>query len=147
MPRYRSILAVFLALVATVLVSCGSPTAAKPPTYTAAQLEQIQKYTPAIAQLRDRMDNLQTLIQQKNWTDVSTYIHGPLGELRRNLSLVSRSLLPTQQAEAKEISKGLFKHLEDIGAAAQTNSYSLAVKKYKDALADFDAFLKLIPES
>jgi len=43
MARYRSILSLIIVIVATFLVSCGSPTV-KALTYTAAQIEQIQQY-------------------------------------------------------------------------------------------------------
>jgi len=51
MARYRSILSLIIVIVATFLVSCGSPPKAL--TYTAAQIEQIQQYVPDMVALRD----------------------------------------------------------------------------------------------
>lgn len=54
MARYRSILSFILVIVATFLVSCGGPTTAKaPPTYTTAQIEQVQEYVPKMLSLRE----------------------------------------------------------------------------------------------
>jgi len=36
------------------------------PTYTAAQIEQIQQYVPDMVALRDRMSELQTLIKRRD---------------------------------------------------------------------------------
>lgn len=146
MTRYRSILALILAMVMTFVVSCSSPTAKTPPTYTAQQIEQIQPFASSVKQLRDKMSILETSIQNKNWTDVGTFIHGPLGEVRRLLSAVTRQLLPDEQKEAKEVAKDLFTSLENIDVAATSGNYPVAVKNYQAALKDFDRFLELVPE-
>lgn len=144
----RSILSLILVIVATFLVSCGSPTTAKvPETYTTAQFEQIQEYAPDILTLRDRMDReLQTLIQQRDWIDVSNFIHGPLGELRLKMNYVTRNLLPQDQQKAREKTRDLFDHLVKIYQAAQDGNYQRATLNYREALTDIDAFLQLVPQ-
>ncbi len=146
MTRYRSILALILAMVMTFVVSCSSPTAKTPPTYTAQQIAQIQQFASSVEQLRDKMSILETSIQNRNWTDVGSFIHGPLGEVRRLLSSVTRQLLPDQQQEAKEVAKDLFTSLENIDVAATSGNYRVAVENYQAALKDFDRFLQLVPE-
>lgn len=147
MRRYRSILAAILALVTTLLVSCGTPTAKTPPTYTAAQIEQIQNLAASVSALRDKLPVLEDKIQNQNWTDVSTYIHGPLGDLRRSISYVTRELLPQEQKRASAIAKDLFDDLQKIDLASTTNNYQAAVQNYQAALKDFDKFLQLIPQA
>jgi len=144
----RSILSLILVIVATFLVSCGSPTTAKvPETYTTAQIEQIQEYAPDILTLRDRMDReLQTLIQQRDWIDVSNFIHGPLGELRLKMTYVSRNLLPQDQQKARDKTRDLFDHLVKIYQAAQDGNYQRATLNYREALTDIDTFLQLVPQ-
>src|SRR4028119_561762 len=98
MVRSRSILSLILAMVAVFLISCGSPTVAKvPPTYTAAQIEQIKEYAPTLLALRDRMSEIPVLIQRRDWIGVRNFIHGPLGELRLKMTYITRNLLPTDQ--------------------------------------------------
>lgn len=146
MARYRSILALVLAMVMTFVVSCSSPTAKTPPTYTAQQIAQIQQFASSVEQLRDKMPILATSIQNKNWTDVGTFIHGPLGELRRLLSSTTRQLLPDEQKEASEVAKDLFTRLENIDLAATKANSQAAVQNYQAALKAFDRFLELVPE-
>ena len=147
MARYRSILSLILAIVATFLVSCGSPTVAKvPPTYTAAQVEQIQQYVPDIVALRDRMSEIPTFIKRSDWIDVSNFIHGPLGELRLKMTYVTRNLLPKDQQTAREATRDLFDHLVKIEQAAQEGNSQRAVLNYREAVADIDTFLQVVPQ-
>lgn len=146
MRNYRSLLAAILAVVMTFLVSCGSPTAKKPPTYTTEQIAQIQRFASQVVELRDKMPVLETNIQNRNWTDVGTYIHGPLGELRQKMSYVTRELLPQDQKTAKEATKDLFARFQNLGTAATEGNYPKAVENYQAALKDFDTFLRLIPK-
>jgi photosystem II protein PsbQ len=78
MARQRSIFSLILVLLATFLISCGGPTVAKvPPTYTQAQLQQIQEYVPEIETVRDRAKELQKLIQRNEWIKVGNLYTDP----------------------------------------------------------------------
>lgn len=146
MVRFRSILAFVLVIIATFLVSCGNATpTAKGPLYTTAQLEQIQQSAEDIQTLRDRLVELPPLIQSKQWTDVESFIHGPLGELRARMSRLARSLEPKSQKTAANAAKEVFKHLTAIDEAAKAGDTTKALFNYNQALLDFDAFFQLIP--
>jgi len=148
MRRYRSILALMLALVTTCLVSCGSPAATEPPpAYTAQQVEQIQRTVANLSELREKMPVLKTKIDDRDWVDVGTYIHGPLGSLRQKMSYMTRQLLPQDQKAASAAAEDLFEHLQQINTAAESRNYQLAITNYQEALIDFDRYLKLIPDS
>lgn len=148
MARYRSILSVMLVIVATFLISCSSPSAVKlPQTYTVSQIDLIQRSVPEILTLRDRMSKeLKTLIQRRDWIDVSNFIHGPLGELRLDMINISRSLLPKDQELARQATRDLFDHLVKIDQAAKEGQYQPVTLNYREALADIDTFLQLVPQ-
>lgn len=148
MARYRSIVSFILVIATIFLVSCSSPSVAKaPPTYTAAQIEQIQQYVPDIVTLRDRMNNeLLALIKRRDWIDVSNFIHGPVGEMRLKMTYVTRNLLPQDQVQAREFTRNLFDNLVKIEQAAEATDYQKATLNYREALADIDGFLQLIPK-
>lgn len=149
MARYRSILSLMLVIVATFLVSCSSPSAVKlPQTYTVSELELIQRSMPEIITLRDRMSNeLQALIQKRDWIDVSNFIHGPLGELRLEMINISRSLLPPAQDKARQLTRDLFDDLVKVDQAAKEGQYQKVIQNYREALTDIDNFLQLVPKS
>lgn len=147
MARYRSILAVILAFVATFVVSCSSPAPTQPKTYTPLQLEQIQRNISGIAPLRDRFSELSTAIQNRDWNEVESFIHGPMAELRFNMNNIARGLLPDAQSAALEKSRSFFERLVTIDQAAQDGDYDLAIRNYAEAVKDIDAFLALAPKA
>jgi photosystem II protein PsbQ len=148
MVKYRSVLSIILAAIAVFLISCSSPTAVAPgPTYTPAQLEQIQTYTAEVKELRERLLGIPPLVQQQRWTDVQTYIHGPLGELRFKMSKLARSLEPKVQATALASAKDVFDHLILIDEATQTRDSRKALLNYNRALEDFETFLSYVPNN
>ncbi|MBV8887598.1 MAG: photosystem II protein PsbQ [Chroococcidiopsidaceae cyanobacterium CP_BM_RX_35] len=148
MTRYRSILSLILVIVATLVVSCGSPTATKQaPTYTDAQIQQIQQYIPEIVALRDRMNEIPALIQRRDWIGVNNFIHGPLGELRLQLTYATRNLLPNDQKQARQTIREFFDHLVNIAEAAETSNSQAAKLNYQAALKDINNFLQLIPQA
>jgi photosystem II protein PsbQ len=91
------------------------------------------------------MPELATKIQSRNWVDIGTYIHGPLGELRQKVSYLTRELLPQEKKAATETSKDLFARLQDIDMAAADNNYQKAVENYRFALNDLERILQLAP--
>ena len=147
MIRPRSILALMMSFLMAFLVSCSSVEAKVPTTYTAAQIQQIQRYAPTLTELRSRMDNLGTLIQKRNWVDAKTYIHGPLGDLRGTMKSVSAILLPKSKAQAVDLTKSLFADLVNVDLAIKDLDFPKVTSSYQKAVDDFDAFLQLIPKA
>jgi photosystem II protein PsbQ len=147
MSRYRSILASILALITVFIVSCGGPTAAKPPLYSATELQLINKYVDKVSDLRGRMDELAGYIETRDWVNVGSIIHGPFGMLRQDMSYLSKYVSPNNQPAAREAAKEVFGHLEKINLAAQEGDYTEAIRNYAEAIKDFDAFLQLIPNT
>jgi photosystem II protein PsbQ len=146
MARYRSILAFVLVIITTFLVSCGGPAKVTGPTYSSAQLEQIQRYSDSVASLGDRMSSeLLPLIEQEQWNDVESFIHGPLGELRTRMSRLARTLEPKAQKGALAAAQEVFEHLIKIDEAAQARDFAKASSNYGAALRDLDTFLQLMP--
>ena len=147
MKILRSILPVILLLVTTLLVSCGGPNASAPPTYTPEKLAQIQTYRISVDKARERMPELSDLIQEENWVDTRTFIHGPLGLIRRNMTYLSNALLEEDAEKATPLAKEVFKNLDDIDAAAKESNYSAAISEFNQAIRNFDAYLELIPQT
>lgn len=147
MMKLRSVLSLLLAVVATVLVSCGDGTeATSPATYTSEQIEQIQDAITPVKKARKRLPELESLLEQRRWSDANSLIRGPLGGIRQEMSFVTRNLFPPDQQRAREFAKALFQDLEKVDAAIKEESYSRALQNYERALRDFDNYLALIPE-
>lgn len=146
MVKYRSAIAFILMLITVTCVSFGGIAAAKPLSYTTAQVEEIQTYAAEVLALRDRLPELATLVQKQNWTFVRNFIHGPLGELRTKMVYISRNLLPDDQVKARDRAKETFKSLVAIDAAAEKEDYKAAVRSLDKTIKGLDSFLELVPQ-
>lgn len=147
MLNQRAILSVLLAFVATVLVSCGGAKEnTPPPTYSSEQISQIERSATPIRQARKRFTELETFVKEERWSDADSLLHGPMGGLRREMSYVTRNLLPQDQEQAREFSKKLFQDLERVDSAIDNEAYSRALQNYDRALKEFDNYLSLLPE-
>jgi photosystem II protein PsbQ len=147
MVRQSSIFSFILVLLATFLISCGSPTVATPPpSYTTEQVAKIQTYIPDIQIVRDRSQELKTLIETGEWIDVGNFIHGPVTEARLNMTYIIPNLVPQDQVKARQITRDLLKHLVQIDAAAKTRQTEKALTSYKKVVSDINHFFSLIPE-
>jgi photosystem II protein PsbQ len=145
MAIIRSILPVILVLITTLLVSCGGAVAKAPPTYTPEKLQLIETYSIPIKEAQEKMSTLKDFIDEENWVNTRTFIHGPLGGLRKEMGTVSRSLLPDDEKKADVLAKDLFARFEALDAAAQEKDSGAVVSQYKAALKDLNSFLDLIP--
>jgi photosystem II protein PsbQ len=147
MSLFRPLISLLLVLVSVLVVSCGDGSQVKAPTYSAAQLTQIQSTSKNVSALTNRLPELATLIQERDWNNVKSFIHGPLGDIRVLMSGLSRELLPGTKEQALKISKEIFVHLNKIDEAAGSNDYKIAIRNYGEALKDLASFEKLIPQA
>ncbi|WP_310483177.1 photosystem II protein PsbQ [Chamaesiphon sp. VAR_48_metabat_403] len=145
MSLFRPLISLMLVLISVFVVSCGDGTQAKAPTYSTQQLAQIQTTNKNVTAISDRLPELASLIQERDWNNVKSFIHGPLGDIRTRMSGLSRELLPGSKEQALAISKEIFVHLNKIDEAANNNDYKIAIRNYGEALKDLASFQKLIP--
>ncbi|NMG57748.1 photosystem II protein PsbQ [Geitlerinema sp. P-1104] len=145
--RSRSLFVSLLAGMMLFLASCGNAPQAQPPTYTPDMVQRLESYTNNIQGMRDRLGELNDLIQEKDWIYADNFIHGPLGTLRQDMSLFNRNLLPQDQRQGRELAREISRHLEAISLAAQNSDYAAATKNYREMLTDLDAFLDLLPNA
>lgn len=129
----------------TLLAGCAGPTTKVAPTYSEAQLTQIQRDLPAVLKAQARLPELAEAIEAQEWQDAIDVIHGPFGDLRERLSRVTRSLLSGDQKEAVATSRALLDDLELVDAAAHDKNQPLALKAYDAAVRDFQTFLDELP--
>lgn len=147
MSLFRPLISILLVFVSIFVVSCGDGSQAKAPTYSVAQLAQIQATNKNLVALSDRLPELATMIEKRDWNNVKSFIHGPLGDIRTRMSGLSRELLPGTKEQALAISKEVFVHLNKIDEAASNNDYKIAIINYGEAIKDFTSFEKLIPQA
>jgi photosystem II protein PsbQ len=111
------------------------------------QLEKIQAYVPEIQAVRDRSEELTTLIKKGDWINVRNFIHGPITEARLNLTYVTPNLLPKDQPTARQITRDLFNDLVKLDKATSAGNPLVALNNSQAAFADIDKFLQLLPKT
>lgn len=145
MKIFRPILSLILVLATTLLVSCSGPSASAPPSYTPERIQKIQTYRIPVDIAQQRLAELGKFISEEDWIDTDTFIHGPLGSIRRDMTYLSNTLIPVDQTKAIDLAKDIFDHFDDIAAAAKDKNYRQAIDEYKQVVSDFDVYLQLIP--
>jgi photosystem II protein PsbQ len=147
MKIFRPILSLILVLATTLLVSCGGGAVSAPPTYTPEKLQKISTYRIPLDIARERIPELGQSIAKEDWVDADSFLHGPLGSIRRDLTYLSNTLLPDEQEPALNVAKDIFRHLENIDAAVSEKNYTVAINQYKEAVSDLDIYASLIPQT
>jgi len=147
MKIFRPILSLILVLATTILVSCSGSTASAPPTYTPDKLQKIATYRIPLDVARQRIPELGQYIDQEDWVNADNFLHGPLGLIRRDLTYLSKALLPDEQEPALDMAKDIFNHLQNVDAAVSDNNYSVASSQYQEMVSDLDIYTSLIPKT
>ncbi|MCY7366611.1 MAG: photosystem II protein PsbQ [Chamaesiphon sp.] len=147
MSLFRPLISILLVFISVFVVSCGDGSQAKAPTYSPTQLAQIQTTTKNVTALTDRLPELATMIQKRDWNNVKSFIHGPLGDIRILMSALSKQLLPGTKEKALATSKEIFGHLNKIDEAAGNNDYPGAIRNYGQAIKDITTLFNLAPKA
>ncbi len=146
MRRYKAVVGILLAAIATFLVSCGGGPEAVAPTYTPEKITQLTSYVSRLESSRNRFPELLNYIEKDNWINVDNFTHGPLGQLRTELQRLSGQLLPDDQPKAKALSEEILGHLQNLDEASQTRNSGEALAQYREFVGDFEALLSIVPE-
>jgi photosystem II protein PsbQ len=148
MKFYRSVLVTVLALTTALLINAALPVAlalAAPPA--SLSIEQVQRATSQLQELRDRLPEVDAAITAQNWNDVRTLIHGPLGELRARMLRLTETLPAADQRRARKTVKSIYAHLNNLDVAARTKKAKIAAREYQAVINDLDALILLSPVS
>jgi photosystem II protein PsbQ len=147
MSLFRPLISILLVFISVFVVSCGDGSQAKAPTYSSAQLARIQTTTKNVTALTDRLPELSAMIQKRDWNNVKSFIHGPLGDIRILMSALSKELLPGTKEKALATSKEIFVHFNKIDEAAGNNDYPGAIRNYGEAMKDISTLFSLAPKA
>ena len=147
MKIFRPILSLILVLATTILVSCGNPAVSAPPTYTPDKLQKIKTYRIPLDVARQRIPELGQYLDKEDWVNADSFLHGPLGLIRRDLTYLSKALLPDEQEPALEMAKDIFGHIQNIDVAVDDHDYNVAISQYNEMVSDLDAYSSLIPQT
>ncbi|HIK25329.1 MAG TPA: photosystem II protein PsbQ [Thermosynechococcus sp. M46_R2017_013] len=144
----NSLISILLSVLAIILVGCGGPSATTtpPPTYTELQITRIQDYRSDIEKNAEHFADLEVSIAKGDWQESRNIMRGPLGEMLMDMRALNRNLLAKDQATPMALTRALTNDFLKIDQGAELDSITVAQEGFREAEADFRAYLNSLPK-
>ena len=140
-----------LAAVALVLLLCVgfiSPAEAKGKAATTISPEDmaaIRKQAEEFMEAKDRLPELASLVNERDWVFTRNLIRGPMQPLGREMLYINQRLLPEDRKEADKRAAELKTALAELDEAARLQDGSRLTKEYSRVASGFGAYAEMIP--
>ena len=137
-----------LALVAVLsigLVACDGGGSAKAAVLSPEALAAIERQADGFFLAKDRLPELATLVNARNWVFTRNLIHGPMQEVGREMLYINKLLLPADQAGANQRATQLKTALADLDEAARLQDGDGLRKAYIKVASGFGSYAEVIP--
>ena len=140
-----------LAAVALVLLLCVgfiSPAEAKgkaAKTISPEDMAVIRKQAEEFMEAKDRLPELASLVNERDWVFTRNLIRGPMQPLGREMLYINQRLLPQDRKEADKRAAELKTALAELDEAARLQDGSRLTKEYSRVASGFGAYAEMIP--
>ena len=140
-----------LAAVALVVLLCVgfiSPAEAKgkaAKTISPEDMAMIRKQAEEFMEAKDRLPELATLVNERDWVFTRNLIRGPMQPLGREMLYINQRLLPQDRKEADKRAAELKTALAELDEAARLQDGSRLTKEYSRVASGFGAYAEMIP--
>ena len=140
-----------LAAVALVVLLCVgfiSPAEAKgkaAKTISPEDMAAIRKQAEEFMEAKDRLPELATLVNERDWVFTRNLIRGPMQPLGREMLYINQRLLPQDRKEADKRAAELKSALAELDEAARLQDGSRLTKEYSRVASGFGAYAEMIP--
>ncbi|MFN6131848.1 MAG: photosystem II protein PsbQ [Synechococcaceae cyanobacterium] len=94
---------------------------------------------------RDRLPELASLVNQKNWVFTRNLIHGPMQEVGREMLYINQHLLPADRPEAEKRATKLKTALAQLDEAARLQDGDALRKGYIKVASGFGLYAQILP--
>ena len=134
-----------LAAVALVLLLCVgfiSPAEAKgkaAKTISPEDMAVIRRQAEEFMEAKDRLPELATLVNERDWVFTRNLIRGPMQPLGREMLYINQRLLPEDRKEADKRAAELKTALAELDEAARLQDGSRLTKEYSRVASGFGA--------
>jgi photosystem II protein PsbQ len=146
MQSLRRLMMLGLAAVLCFGLSACSGAQAKPPSLSADDIAVIERQAKGFLAARDRLPELATLVNQRDWTFTRNLIHGPMQEVGREMLYINQRLLPADQPEANKLASQLKTALADLDEAARLQDGDNLRKAYIAVASGFGKYAQILPQ-
>ena len=126
------------------LTACGDGKA-KTPTLSADDIAVIERQAEGFLAARDRLPELATLVNERDWTFTRNLIHGPMQEVGREMLYINQRLLPAERPEATKRADALKEALAELDEAARLQDANKLSKAYIKVASGFGLYAQVLP--
>ena len=137
-----------VALVVLLCVGFVSPAEAKgkaAKTISPEDMAVIRKQAEEFMEAKDRLPELATLVNERDWVFTRNLIRGPMQPLGREMLYINQRLLPQDRKEADKRAAELKTALAELDEAARLQDGSRLTKEYSRVASGFGAYAEMIP--
>jgi len=127
------------------LSACGEGKA-KAPSLSPDDIAYIERQAEGFLAARDRLPELATLVNQRNWVFTRNLIHGPMQEVGREMLYINQRLLPADRPEASKLADALKTALAQLDEAARLQDANQLQKAYIKVASGFGKYAQNLPE-
>ena len=140
----RVALLVLAGMLCFGLTACGDGKA-KAPSLSADDIAYIDRQAEGFLAARDRLPELATLVNEKDWTFTRNLIHGPMQEVGRQMLYINQRLLPADRPEATKLANQLKSSLAQLDEAARLQDGDKLRKAYIKVASGFGLYAQVFP--
>ncbi len=83
-------------------------------TFNVGVVAQAAPIPPQLTRLETQLDQLQTLIDDQDWPEIRSYLNGPMGYTRKDLSVIGQSLPENKRQTARQLAREITDRMVDI---------------------------------
>jgi photosystem II protein PsbQ len=137
-----------IALVLSIgLTACDGSNAKAAATISPEDMATISRQAQGFLAAKERLPELASLVNEKNWVFTRNLIHGPMQEVSREMSYINQRLLPTDRAEAIKRANALKEALAELDESARLQDGNNLSKNYIRVASGFGAYAEVIPSA
>ncbi|MFN9548373.1 MAG: photosystem II protein PsbQ [Cyanobacteriota bacterium] len=142
--RALSLLAVATLLTLSLVACDGGQKQAD--VISPADLALITRQAEGFLSARDRLPELASLVNKRDWTFTRNLIHGPMQEVGREMLYINQRLPKAEREEANARAKALKEALADLDEAARLQDGDALRKGYIKVASSFGLYAQILPQ-
>ena len=141
----RRLALVALAVVLSFGLTACSGGKAKAATLSPEDIAIIERQAEGFLAARDRLPELATLVNERDWTFTRNLIHGPMQEVGREMLYINQHLLPAERPEANKRAADLKEAMAELDEAARLQDGTKLSKAYIKVASGFGKYAQILP--
>ncbi len=142
---WRQLASLALAVLLCVGLSACDASQAKPPSLSSDDIAAIERQAEGFLAARNRLPELATLVNARDWVFTRNLLHGPMQEVGRQMLYINQRLLPADRPEADKLASQLKAAMADLDEAARLQDGDKLRAAYIQVASGFGRYAQVLP--